>query len=567
MEIHPSHLNIASRSRYHNYHRLQEGYRRAKLTPAKTAHKIFDTSFTETRTIFPGAFRGLTNHVIRSPTYPLQNSLKADSFQSLLDPDYGSSHRPIPPYFAQNHTNKRKRNGMVSRKTDLASDEFWRTVKVRLKPDKKQAKMLRLWFWAKRLYYNTTVKYLNQNPNHSLSALRTQVNNELMADFPDVTKVPSEVRANGTIAAFRALDSNKAKTDKNPNYRFKLQFQSLRRLDITPTEVITFDALGSRGQGTFKGFTDAPARIGRTRADFTANFGGTHKSKLGEVKAVDSKRMVDELLSINAAAHSSSIHWEKRTNKFYLLIKRPVTRPPDTVPVKNRNVLALDPGARKFNSVYRPDGTTIHLLSGAESYIEKMAKKAAALRSKTDLSHNHIQWHKYRGQMLRTFAKLRNWTQNAHYHSIKTLFEHGDFIILPVFETSRMVKRAERIFGNSTARQLYTWSHYSFSQRLWSKVETTPNKQMVFSLEPGTSKTCDNCGCFHKSLGGSKTFKCRYCFYEADRDEHGARGNLLAAYGAANDVGWNGVDFTEDNCWPGGWWWKARPFTQVTHWP
>jgi transposase len=113
------------------------------------------------------------------------------------------------------------------------------------------------------------------------------------------------------------------------------------------------------------------------------------------------------------------------------------------------------------------------------------------------------------------------------------------------FETERMSRRATRIFGNKTARQLYTWSHYSFSQRLYYKSQTTANKQVAFTREPGASKTCDCCGSWNaKLIGGNGTedFTCRACGYAADRDHHGARGNLLSALGAALNVGPNDVE-------------------------
>jgi transposase len=234
--------------------------------------------------------------------------------------------------------------------------------------------------------------------------------------------------------------------------------------------------------------------------------------------------------------------WEKRTHRWYLILRRVVTRPPDSRPVTAREVLALDPGARKFAAFYRPDGTHGELLRGADSYIQKQALKAALERSRTDTAANHDQWHRHRGRMLRTFARIRNWTRNAHYEAIKTIFTLADFIVAPIFESARMVRRGQRVFGNDTARRLYTWSHYGFSQRLYSKVQTTADKQMAFTREPGTSKTCDRCGAWNAALGGSETFTCRACGYEADRDHHAGRGNLLAALGAAMNVGPDNVE-------------------------
>ena len=130
-----------------------------------------------------------------------------------------------------------------------------------------------------------------------------------------------------------------------------------------------------------------------------------------------------------------------------------------------------------------------------------------------------------------------------HYEAIRETFALADVVISPVFETERMCRRAERIFGSATARDMKAWSHYSFQQRLYHKAQITANKHVIFSREPGTTKTCDTCGAFRKDVGGAKKFKCFACGHCAGRDVgHASRGNLLAAIGAAKNISWDGVD-------------------------
>jgi hypothetical protein len=50
------------------------------------------------------------------------------------------------------------------------------------------------------------------------------------------------------------------------------------------------------------------------------------------------------------------IMWEKRTRRYYLLIKYVVERPADTKPPEEQRVVSLDRGARKPCAFYRPDG-------------------------------------------------------------------------------------------------------------------------------------------------------------------------------------------------------------------
>jgi len=57
-------------------------------------------------------------------------------------------------------------------------------------------------------------------------------------------------------------------------------------------------------------------------------------------------------------------------------------------------------------------------------------------------------------------------------------------------------------------------------------------------MQPGTSRTCPNpeCGRWHAHLGGDHVFTCPHCAIVVKRDDVGARGNLLAAYGQAVGV-------------------------------
>jgi putative transposase len=68
--------------------------------------------------------------------------------------------------------------------------------------------------------------------------------------------------------------------------------------------------------------------------------------------------------------------------------------------------------------------------------------------------------------------------------------------------------------------------------RLTHKAELDDNKVVRVVGEPGTSKTCGNCGRCNDNLGGSKIFTClkKWCKVVIDRDVNGARNNMLAAF-------------------------------------
>jgi hypothetical protein len=389
--------------------------------------------------------------------------------------------------------------------------------------------------------------------------LRSTVHDLVLLQKPWVEDVPWKIRSNAVAAAQAALDNNISKCAKNPGrHHFKLQFRSLKNLSHTPTESITVDT--TRDGGALRKFEAVETgrrsgESGRCRKDMLVHLAPSSVALkgLGPILANDSSKVVDMLVADKTLLRSAELTWDKRVNKFYLIVKRVVTRPPDTKPLASQAVLAFDPGVRTFNAFSMPDGTHGELLHNAKPYLQYMCVKAATLQSKVDRLDNirnedgwtptRLQKRTLQGRLRRTRLKLHHWMENMHYEAIKHTLTLADLIILPVFESSRMARRTGRVFNSTVARDMYTWAHYKFSQRMYHKIQVTANKSMVFSREPGTTKTCDACGHVVEGLGGAHVFRCSVCKHAAGRDiGHGSRGNLLAALGAAQNVGWDGIN-------------------------
>jgi len=89
---------------------------------------------------------------------------------------------------------------------------------------------------------------------------------------------------------------------------------------------------------------------------------------------------------------------------------------------------------------------------------------------------------------------------------------------------------------------MQTRGHYLFRQRLKSAASRYPGRHVYETTEPGTSKTCTNCGFWNTRLKlGDKVFDCPGCHIQVDRQLAGARNNFFAAYGMAIGRGWDGV--------------------------
>ena len=86
--------------------------------------------------------------------------------------------------------------------------------------------------------------------------------------------------------------------------------------------------------------------------------------------------------------------------------------------------------------------------------------------------------------------------------------------------------RQRRKIRKKTARNMLTWHHYDFRQKLKTKAEEM-GVEIVECTEEYTSKTCGNCGFIKQNLGGAKLYRCNECGISLDRDLNGARNIFL----------------------------------------
>ena len=100
-----------------------------------------------------------------------------------------------------------------------------------------------------------------------------------------------------------------------------------------------------------------------------------------------------------------------------------------------------------------------------------------------------------------------------------------------------MVTRRGRKISRKTVRQLLSWSHYAFRQRLITKAATL-GRNIIVNGEEYTTKTCCKCGHINDKVGKKKTFKCPGCNFNIGRDVNGI--NALIKY--LTERGWSASD-------------------------
>lgn len=304
-------------------------------------------------------------------------------------------------------------------------------------------------------------------------------------------------------------------------------------------------------------------------------------SHTGPIRIKDRHWLIDQLCSDHWLRTEGKIVWDKVRRSFHLVvvIKRP--KPKDTNPEgTGKTVVSLDPGCRRFQEFYSPDGTHGELLARYMpnngtmlDELERRCHKIDAYQQRSSVVTTHhreyraldqaekLKWKpikhllrreqhpteteqiearlkRYRNQRRNCqrrkrleYRKLVDFRHQAHYSAVNQLLTNWDVVVYSNASFKNMCSSPNRPFGKKTARQAYNWCHYQFNQRLISKAESMPGKHAIAVEEDGTTMTCGLCGTVNKGVGGSKWFHCISpdCHVKIDRDVNGARNNLLCA--------------------------------------
>jgi putative transposase len=268
--------------------------------------------------------------------------------------------------------------------------------------------------------------------------------------------------------------------------------------------------------------------------------------------------------------YDSRLVYRRRIDAFYLWVLSPLPEPrrPSAAEVAARwgesqapsspsssssssvphphppRLIALDPGVRTFLTGYDPAGRACewgrgdigriyrlchHLDDLTSRASRKRGDPAGPPRTKSGRVVDHHRRWRMRRAMARMRQKIRDLVDDLQHRVAKWLCQEHDVVLLPEFETQRMIRRGQRRLRSKTVRAMVTWAHYRFRQRLVAKAREYAGCRVILVDEAYTSKTCGRCGHIHRGLGGSKVFRCPRCGLVADRDLHAAR-NILLRY-------------------------------------
>jgi len=370
--------------------------------------------------------------------------------------------------------------------------EDTRCRQIRLYPDESQKRKLRQWVGTTRFVYNKALDSVKKKESpYNFYGLRnkfvTAYNNLNLNDWE--LETPKDIRAGAMKDLVTAFKSAMTNLKRKNIFGFNLGFRKKKK-----------EASISIPKSAIK--------LNSNKLTIYSSYG------LGQIRV--SK---DRSLSSLKLEHDCRLGTKNGDWYIYVPVK---------IKTKKKNSLfsstcALDPGVRKFQTVYSQEMVT--KIPVNKEIIKRYQDKLDilnSLRSKKLIKRNH-----YTRRQKRTYKKLTNLIDDLHYKTIDFLANHYDSVIIPIFESQDIAMKSKNRKCNRNLLQL---KHYRFRQRLKDKYGLIEGGGVIECTEEFTSKTCTRCGILNNSLGSSEFFKCKSCDLEIDRDVNGARNIYLKVF-------------------------------------
>ena len=451
------------------------------------------------------------------------------------------------------------------------SQTVTKSFSVRIKPSKDQKQILNHWIGCARFTYNQGLSIVKEYTsrdskptiNESLfQTIKGQVvpYDKVDRDKPWLHNCPEKIRAYAVHKElYRTYKSNFAKGGHKfePKFRNRQGLQSIhmpkdkvlycretRRFRLFPNEKMKTEhfsnlseeskVLPTLGVGEFNLFgsklgTSTSRKRSRKKIKMVEECFGELLDKSGY-----SKSRFD-VTFVRTASHK----YEMRLT-FDEDVRDVQERNQSKTPVKRFDSVFIDPGNRTFSTMYSPEGFAGSVGDKDVSRIFRMLKTHDKLQSESVKKFNRRNRSTPKTSKTREGEpdslkggsqihlavlreKIKNLRDEVHWQTISFLVKNFKNIFIPKLDTKNMIMKGSRNLNRKSVRQMLTWSHGMFMERLIGKAREFKDTHVHVVDECYTSKTCGSCGVINESLGSSKWFSCKRCGFQCERDLNGAR--------------------------------------------
>jgi transposase len=198
--------------------------------------------------------------------------------------------------------------------------------------------------------------------------------------------------------------------------------------------------------------------------------------------------------------------------------------------IQNKNpICSIDPGQRTFSTIY--DGyneCTYKIGENASNKLYSLMLSLDKLISNISKIKNKKNQKPIKLKINKLKRKIKNLQKEMHDKTNNWLTSNYKQVIIPKFESKKMINKENRKITTKTVRNMTTLGHGLFLEKL--KAKAIQNKTTIVVVdEIDTTKTCGKCNNKNNKIKGLSEWKCKICEWEHDRDGNAAR-NILFKY-------------------------------------
>ena len=380
-----------------------------------------------------------------------------------------------------------------------------RARKVKIYPTRTQMKKLKQWFGVSRLVYNRALNDIKENKEEiNFFKLRnkhvTKKNNPIPNEFE--FEVPKDVRAECVRDLVKNFNTAFSNLKKNNITKFKMGYKSKK--NDRSCIVVSKSAIKV-----------PKIKVNKRRAKMKLKVFPKFLGKNG-IKLCNDKKTQKALRNLNKFKNDCRLLYDRSEYFLIIPLEKKLKRPS-----LNQFSCALDPGVRKFQTIYSPTNTlSIEMKKELKRKLFLKLDKLRSLKAKNLISES-----KFKSKYYKIQKRIEHLVDEMHYKLINYLLNNFKVIHIPKFETKPISQKLK--FNKSTNRDLFNQRQYTFRTRLIHSAGD--GFKINVCNEAFTSKTCTWCGTMNDKLGRSKTFNCDVCKLSINRDINGAR-NIFLKY-------------------------------------
>lgn len=352
--------------------------------------------------------------------------------------------------------------------TEKENTPLIRTRKYRLKLNSLQKSKLNEYSYHYKWCYNKSIGLLNDEYYSKYELRNLIVPEEVNCRNPWIIRTGFQIRANACFEAHQALKTNINLVKQGDKKFFNLKYKRKKTLGWTINiSKENIKQVNDKEFGLYErtmGRINTTEKIPKIEKDCKIQFDGEH---------------------------------------YYIIIPIDIEKKKT---VSKEWFCSLDPGVRKFQTVYNPEKEEINYIGDRAS--TRIYKKILKLDKTTK-----------KKEIIKLRNQIKNLQKELHDKTSRYLCNSFNNIYIPKLNKDNDIIK-KHVLHKKTTRNMVLLGHCKFVEKLKTKADEYNDVKILIITEEYTSQTCINCK--KRTKTSNEMFECGFCGYTIDRDMLGS---------------------------------------------